>query len=190
MLQHFYCGGMISVTFNDRSTAQKHTLLIVNSKEIISTLALRFSEANVWRLKSYIKIKKGKLKEMNEMKQNTARQGQIAQSAAILFLVGPWQPLRKKQGVPSMLLLTFPPPTVFGTLHTPRVSSLRLWQDLRGWPPLLCHLHRQDPFLTGGSQSCSWSRKPSSVLGLFTLYGYEEFWADEYDPAPLRFSFL
>lgn len=47
MLQHFYCGGMISVTFNDRSTAQKHTLLIVNSKEIISTLALRFSEANV-----------------------------------------------------------------------------------------------------------------------------------------------
>lgn len=61
MLQHFYCGGMISVTFNDRSTAQKHTLLIVNSKEIISTLALRFSEANVWRLKSYIKIKKGKL---------------------------------------------------------------------------------------------------------------------------------
>lgn len=47
MLQHFYCGGMISVTFSDRCTAQKHTLLIVNSKEIIYTLALRFSEANV-----------------------------------------------------------------------------------------------------------------------------------------------
>lgn len=60
MLQNFYCGGTVSVTFSDRSTAQKHTLLIVNSKEIIYTLALRFSEANVWRLKSYIKIKKGK----------------------------------------------------------------------------------------------------------------------------------
>ena len=79
-----------------------------------------------------------------------------------------WGPMASIQSG-QLLLLTSPPPTVFGTLHTPLVSSLLLWLDLRGWPPLLCHLHHQDPFLTGGSQSCSWSRKPSWAVWLFTL---------------------
>lgn len=95
----------------------------------------------------------------------TACQGQIVHSVAILFSDRP--PASIQSGEQSLLLLTSPPPTVFGTLHTPPVSSLLLWLDLRGWPPLLCHLHHQDQFLTGGSQSCSWARKPSWVVCLF-----------------------
>ncbi len=101
--------------------------------------------------------------------EKTACQGQIGHSAATLALNGPVASIQS--GVLSVLLLTSPPPTVFGTLHTPPVSSLLLWLDLRGWPPLLCRLHHQDPFLTEGSQSCSWSRKPSWAVWLFTLRG-------------------
>lgn len=65
-------------------------------------------------------------------------------------------------------LLTSPPPTVSGTLHTPLGSSLQLWLDRRGWPPPLCRLHHQNPFLTGGSPSCSSAGKPSRAVWLFT----------------------